>query len=213
MIVRECWLAYMTKTAVSRKKKKQTCGRSYGTGFMLTINGTSQKAEQSLALCRVSQHEEPVALSNKEPNSFSIKYLQHNLKLSDVSSQLSLYLADIYRFLSSATLGFTHLSQQSACVHFPKWSRIWQTWVSFSFFNFFFFQFLSIFETKSQSKMQRLNILCFVNQKSTMTHLSCNLMALLAWKWATATDHLQHHYQGKLMLWLFLKMCNIKEVS
>lgn len=77
--------------------------------------------------------------------------------------------------------------------------------------SLFHFWVLSVFETKSQSKMWRLNILCFMNHKSSMTHLSCNFMALLAWKWATAIGHLQHHRQGKLILWLFFETWNLKE--
>lgn len=50
-----------------------------------------------------------------------------------------------------------------------------------------------------------------MNDKSSMTHLSCNFMALLAWKWAIAIGHLQHQHQGKLMLWLLFAMWNLKK--
>lgn len=31
-----------------------------------------------------------------------------------------------------------------------------------------------------------------MNDKSSMTHLLCYFMALLAWKWTIAISHLQH---------------------
>lgn len=49
-----------------------------------------------------------------------------------------------------------------------------------------------------------------MNHKSSMTHLSCNFMALLTWKWAIAIGHLQNQRQGRLM-WLLFKMWNLKK--
>lgn len=133
-IVEVWWFACMKNTSVSRKNKLAGELRVWVYCWQLMglhrIAGSSEFGlMQSVSAWRTS------GSFKWRNNSFSIKYLQYNLKLSGFYPWPCLSLAEINIFLSNVTPGFTHLSQKSTCVPFPKWFWTWQTWVYLCFFQ------------------------------------------------------------------------------